>query len=386
MSRNDESPAATRGFSLAGAAPDGGTLYLRPLGFLSGAVADAAIARGAARRLGAGALAFTACEAALRDPARRGAASITRGVFDLPALDAWARAQGAATSDLVEARLAALAGPRAFYAGLDLARPRIMGVVNVTPDSFSDGGDFADPAHAIAEGLAMREAGADILDIGGESTRPGAAPVTLEEELARVIPVVRALAERGALVSVDTRHAAVMRAAIAAGARIVNDVTALTGDPASLQAVAASNAALVLMHMQGEPRTMQQDPQYDDAPLDVYDYLAARVDACLAAGIGRQRIAIDPGIGFGKNDSHNVAILGSLGLYHGLGCAVLLGVSRKSFVGRLSAGEPPKGRLPGSLAAALGGLDQGVQILRVHDVAETTQARAIWHAITTSGR
>jgi dihydropteroate synthase len=140
------------------------------------------------------------------------------------------------------------------------------------------------------------------------------------------------------------------------------------------------------MHMQGEPRTMQQNPHYDDAPLDVYDYLAGRVEACLAAGIGRERIAVDPGIGFGKDDSHNVAILGSLGLFHGLGCAVLLGVSRKSFVGRLSAGEPPKGRLPGSLAAALGGLDQGVQILRVHDVAETAQARAIWHAITTSGR
>ncbi len=384
MSNDDESPAATRGFSLP-ASRSGDGFYLRPLGFLSGAVAQAAIARGSARRLGGGALAFTACEAALRQTARHDGV-VARCVFDLPALDAWAQSQGAHAVALVAARLAALAAPRPSFAGLDLATPRIMGVVNVTPDSFSDGGDFADPAHAIAEGLAMREAGADILDIGGESTRPGAASVSLEEELARVVPVVRALAERGAVVSVDTRHAAVMRAAIAAGARIVNDVTALTGDPESLATVAASDAALVLMHMQGEPQTMQQNPRYDDAPLDVYDCLAERAAACVAAGIARERIAIDPGIGFGKNDTHNVAILGSLGLYHGAGCAVLLGVSRKSFVGRLSAGEPPKGRLPGSLAAALGGLDQGVQILRVHDVAETVQARAIWHAVTTSGR
>jgi dihydropteroate synthase len=385
VSNDDKSPAATRGFSLpASQAGDG--FYLRPLGFLSGAVADAAIARGAARRLGGGALAFTACEAALRRPADGSGDAVARCVFDLQALDDWARGQGDHAVALVTARLDALGAARPSFAGLTLAQPCIMGVVNVTPDSFSDGGDFADPAHAIAEGLAMREAGADILDIGGESTRPGAAPVTREEELARVVPVVRALAERGAVVSIDTRHAAVMRAAIAAGARIVNDVTALTGDPDSLATVAASGAGLVLMHMQGEPQTMQQDPHYDDAPLDVYDYLRARVAAALAAGIARERIAIDPGIGFGKNDAHNVAILGSLGLYHGAGCAVLLGVSRKSFVGRLSAGEPPKGRLPGSLAAALGGLDQGVQILRVHDVAETVQARAIWHAITTSGR
>lgn len=261
-----------------------------------------------------------------------------------------------------------------------------MGIVNVTPDSFSDGGLYFNAARAIAHGRELVEAGADVLDIGGESTRPGAAPVTVEEELRRVVPVVRALAERGAVVSIDTRHAAVMRGALAAGARIVNDVTALTGDPDSLATVAASEAEVVLMHMQGEPQTMQADPHYVDAPLDVYDYLAGRIAACEAAGIARARIAVDPGIGFGKNDAHNVAILGSLGLYHGLGCAVLLGVSRKSFVGRLSAGEPPKGRLPGSLAAALGGLDQGVQMLRVHDVAETAQARAIWHAVTTSGR
>jgi dihydropteroate synthase len=380
MPISDESPAATRGFSLP-AAGSGWSLYLRPLGFLNGAVAEAAVVRGAARPLAGGPIAFTACEVALRQ-----GDAIERAIYDLRTLDYWARRQSEAALALVENRLAALAAPRAAFAGLSLARPAVMGVVNVTPDSFSDGGDFADPGRAIAHGIALLEAGADILDIGGESTRPGAPPVSIDEELRRVVPVVRALAERGAVVSIDTRHAAVMAASAAAGARIVNDVTALTGDPGSLDAVAESSAALVLMHMLGEPQTMQLDPHYVDAALDVYDYLAQRVAACAERGIPRDRIAIDPGIGFGKNDCHNVAILGSLGLYHGIGCAVLLGVSRKSFVGRLSAGEPPKERLPGSLAAALGGLDQGVQILRVHDVAETVQARAIWQSVAAAGR
>ncbi len=380
MPKQTGSPAATRGFSLP-AGPGGWRFYLRPLGFLTGAVADAAVARGAARPLAGGPIAFTACEAALRQ-----GSGIVRTIHDLGSLDAWARDQGAVATDLVADRLAALAAPRPDFAGLSLSRPLIMGVINITPDSFSDGGDFADPAAAAAQGLALLEAGADILDIGGESTRPGAAPVGIADELARVLPAVRALAARGAVVSIDTRHAAVMAAALEAGARIVNDVTALTGDRDSLDTVARSPAALVLMHMLGEPQTMQRDPHYDDAPLDVYDYLEDRVAACEARGIPRGRVAVDPGIGFGKNDAHNVAILGSLGLYHGIGSALLLGVSRKSFVGRLSAGEPPKQRLPGSLAAALGGLDQGVQVLRVHDVAETAQARAIWQSVAASGR
>lgn len=380
MSTLDQSPAATRGFSLPASAT-GWSLYLRPLGFLNGAVAEAAVARGAARPLAGGPVAFTACEVAVRL-----GAGIERAIYDLHGLEGWSRRQGDAAAALVEERLAALAAPRRAFAGLSLARPAIMGVVNVTPDSFSDGGDFADPGRAVSHGIALLEAGADILDVGGESTRPGAPPVPTDEELRRVVPVVRALAERGAIVSIDTRHATVMRAALAAGARIVNDVTALTGDAHSLDAVATSRAALVLMHMLGEPQTMQVDPHYVDAALDVYDYLEARVAACTERGIAPERIAVDPGIGFGKNDDHNVAILGSLGLYHGIGCPVLLGVSRKSFVGRLSAGEPPKQRLPGSLAAALGGLDQGVQILRVHDVAETVQARAIWQSVAAAGR
>ncbi len=256
-----------------------------------------------------------------------------------------------------------------------------MAIVNVTPDSFSDGGDRFDAQRAIDDALAMRDAGADILDVGGESTRPGAAPVPLEEEQRRVLPVVKALATQGALVSIDTRHPRIMADALQAGAKIINDVTALEGDPGSMPLVAESEASVVLMHMLGEPRSMQRDPRYDDVALDIYDFLEERVSACLAAGIPRDRIAVDPGIGFGKTISHNLQLLAQISLFHGLGCPILLGVSRKSFIGRLSQNEPPKERLAGSLAAALAGVAQGVQILRVHDVLETLQAVQVWRAI-----
>ncbi len=290
-------------------------------------------------------------------------------------------ARDPALADAGQRRLERLTAPRPPFAGLDLGRPRIMAVVNVTPDSFSDGGDRFDAGRAAADGLAMGEAGAAIVDVGGESTRPGAAAVPEEEELRRTVPVVRALAGQGLVVSIDTRRARVMAEALAAGARIVNDVTALAGDPASLEVAAGSGAAVVLMHMLGEPGTMQRDPRYDDAALDIYDYLAARVAACEAAGIARGRLAVDPGIGFGKTVAHNLEILDQLALYHGLGCPLVLGVSRKSFIAKLSRGEAPKARLAGSLAAALAGLARGVQILRVHDVEETRQAIAVWSAI-----
>jgi dihydropteroate synthase len=281
------------------------------------------------------------------------------------------------------AALARIAAARRPFAGLTLDRPRLMGVVNVTPDSFSDGGDFNDTKTAIAHGFALREAGADILDIGGESTRPRSDPVAVEEELRRVIPVVQALAEAGALVSIDTRRASVMREAIAAGAAIVNDVTALTGDPDSVATVAETKVDVVLMHMQGEPRHMQENPVYADAPRDIRDYFVDRLAACAKAGIPVQRVAVDPGIGFGKNDGHNLELIRDLAEFHDLGVAILLGVSRKSFIGRLSRKEPAKQRLPGSLAAGLAGLDRGAQILRVHDVDETRQALAIWQALAT---
>ena len=270
---------------------------------------------------------------------------------------------------------------RTCFAGLDLTQgPLLMGVVNVTPDSFSDGGDYATPEAAIARGRELRAAGAAILDIGGESTRPGAEPVDEAEELRRVLPVVQALAADGA-VSIDTRRAGVMRAALAAGARIVNDVTALAG-PGSLEAVAEAGAAVVLMHMQGEPRTMQRDPLYADVVRDVYDFLAGRIEACVAAGIARERIAVDPGIGFGKTVAHNLELIRRLAVFHRLGRPLVLGVSRKSFIEKVVGyPTPPKARLPGSLAAALAGVVAGVQILRVHDVAETRQALAVWQAI-----
>ncbi len=266
------------------------------------------------------------------------------------------------------------------FAGLTLDRPRIMGVVNVTPDSFSDGGDFLDAERAIAHGRALLAEGADILDVGGESTRPNAEPTSIEEELRRVLPVIEGLAKEGALVSIDTRHAEVMRAAIGAGAKIVNDVTALAGAGA-VAVCAEAGVDVVLMHMQGEPRTMQQDPHYDDVVAEIAEFLAGRIDVLGEAGIPRTRISVDPGIGFGKNLDHNLTLLAKLDMFHELGVPVLLGASRKSFISRIDREMPAKGRLAGSLAAVLAGVERGVQLFRVHDVAETRQAIAVWLAI-----
>jgi len=260
-----------------------------------------------------------------------------------------------------------------------------MGVVNVTPDSFSDGGLAFAPDDAVAYARKLLADGADILDVGGESTRPGAAPVSEEEELARVIPVIRQLAQDGAVVSVDTRKAPVMEAAVEAGAQIINDITALNGDPRALSVAAKSGAHVILMHMQGEPGTMQENPTYDDVVTEVLDYLSMRVAACEAAGIPYSRIAIDPGIGFGKTPGHNLEILNQLARFQDLGLAVVLGASRKSFIGHVDAGaDAPGKRIGGSLAAALSGVARGARILRVHDVFETRQALAVWEAINAS--
>jgi dihydropteroate synthase len=278
--------------------------------------------------------------------------------------------------------LAWMSRPRPPVAGLDLARPRIMGVVNATPDSFSDGGMLADAAAAVAHGVALAEAGADILDIGGESTRPGARPVGLQQELDRVMPVIAGLKAAGCRVpvSIDTRKAAVAEAALAAGAAMFNDVSALTHDPRSM-AVARRAPSICLMHARDDPRTMQDDPRYDNVLLDVYDFLELRIAAAEAAGIPRGRIVVDPGIGFGKTLDHNLVLLRRLSLFHGLGCAVMLGVSRKRFIGTLSGVVDARDRTHGSVAAGLAGLAQGVQFLRVHDVAETRQALEVWQAI-----
>jgi dihydropteroate synthase len=276
-----------------------------------------------------------------------------------------------------------LTQPREPIAGLDLSRPTLMGILNVTPDSFSDGGLHEDADQAVARAIQMTEQGADVIDIGGESTRPGAAFVPAEEEIRRTEPVIRALRENGfgAVISIDTRKAEVARHAIAAGANLFNDVTALRFDPESIATAAELQAPVCLMHTGGDPETMQDNPSYDDVLLDVYDHLSERVDACEAAGIPRERILIDPGIGFGKTFDHNLALLRRLSLFHGIGCGILLGVSRKGFIGRFGAEPDPARRAPGSISVALEGLRQGVQMLRVHDIAETRQAVALWKAL-----
>jgi dihydropteroate synthase len=354
-------------------------VYLRPLGVIAGEAARRGIDGGWALPLGGDGTAFTACEIW-----QRGAEGTRRDVLAAGELAGWLDRRPREVREQTMRWCDRLAAPSSWPAGLPERRPLIMGVVNVTPDSFSDGGRFLDPAAAIAQGLRLHAEGADIVDIGGESTRPGAAPVTSDEEIRRVVPVIEALAGRQILVSIDTRKAAVMAAAAAAGARMINDVSALRHDPESLAAAGASGLPVVLMHSQGEPATMQVQPVYDIAALDVFDHLAERVEAWTAAGFGRSRLLIDPGIGFGKTVEHNLEILSQLGLYLGLGLPVLLGVSRKSFIGRLAGGAAAEDRLPGSLAAAVHGLAAGAAVLRVHDVAAMQQAVAIWHAVAST--
>lgn len=286
-----------------------------------------------------------------------------------------------AAHDLAPQDAQRLSAPRPDFAGLSMDRPRLMGILNVTPDSFSDGGLFLAPDAALMQARRMA-AGADIIDIGGESTRPGAADVTVDAEIARTAPVIAALRAGGldCPISIDTRKAAVARAAFDAGASILNDVTALQYD-ADMAAVAArAGLPVILMHSIKTPATMQDDPQYDNVLLDVYDALADRVAQAEAEGIARARIAIDPGIGFGKTLAHNLALLARLSLFHNLGLPVLLGASRKRFIGTIAGEGDAARRMPGSLAVALAGAAQGVHMIRVHDVGETRQALTLWQA------
>ncbi|WP_207459412.1 dihydropteroate synthase [Azospirillum sp. SYSU D00513] len=354
------------------AAEEGVRVYLRPVGLLP---VDA-WAKGAAVPLAGGRFAFSSAELIVR----RGA-SVERAYAPLSEIMSWGVERGRAVATRLDRQLAALTRTRAPFAGLDLGRPLIMGIVNVTPDSFSDGGDFFDPSSAIAHGEALLEAGADILDIGGESTRPGSTPVPPDEEGRRVVPVIRHFAEKGAVVSADTRHTAVMRVAVDAGARIINDVAGLR-DVGSVKFAATSGTPVVLMHMLGEdPQSMMDRMDYQDAALDVFDWLEGRVESCLAAGIAPENLCVDPGIGFGKTNTHSLHILRHTAMYHALGFPLLIGLSRKGFIGKLSRGEPPKERVAGSLIAGFETLGQGAQILRVHDVAETFQARAVWESL-----
>jgi dihydropteroate synthase len=261
---------------------------------------------------------------------------------------------------------------------LALGRPLVMGVVNVTPDSFSDGGKFFDAKAAVAHARRLAEEGADILDIGGESSRPGALPVSIAEELDRVLPVLEGLKGIEKPLSVDTRRPEIMQAALRAGASMINDIEALQA-PGALEAMAKAQCAVCLMHMKGEPATMQQEPRYDDVVGEVLGFLGSRVQAALHAGIARERIVADPGFGFGKTAAHNFELLRRLEEFSALGVPLLAGWSRKSTLGKLT-GRPAGERLAGSLAAALLALQAGATILRVHDVKETRDVVAVWEA------
>ncbi|WP_426958126.1 dihydropteroate synthase [Muricoccus radiodurans] len=339
--------------------------WVEPMGLLHGRGAFAAVRASAALPLDGGNAAFSLVRLIENGE--------TLGI--IPAVET--------PEDWQEAVLA-LTQPPAPFAGLPepatLGRPLVMGVLNVTPDSFSDGGRHLDPRAALVAAHAMLEAGADMLDIGGESTRPGAQPVDPQTEIARILPAIRELS-KDAPVSVDTRHAATMRAALDAGAEVVNDVTALRHDPEALSVVAEAGCPVILMHMPGtDPRTMQAGADYADVALEATEFLAARIAACEAAGIPRHRVAVDPGIGFGKTMEHNLDLLDRLPLLLGLGCPVVVGASRKRFIGTLSGTPEPSDRLAGSLGVAVAAAARGATMLRVHDVAETVAALRLWRA------
>jgi dihydropteroate synthase len=343
-------------------------LYLRPIGLLYGATAAAAVVDGLALPLAGGPIAFTAAELIEGVP---GNTRIRQ--FAAPALASSGEADLAAL-------LARITAERPPFAGIALDRPVLMGIVNVTPDSFSDGGLYDTKEAAIVHAAELAAAGAGIIDIGGESTRPGSDAVDEEEELDRVVPVIEGLNGLPAVISVDTRKARVAREAARQGAKILNDVSALSHDAGSMRAAAETGMSVVLMHAQGEPKTMQDDPRYDDVVLEVFDYLERRIGVAVKAGIARARIAADPGLGFGKTLAHNLALLAHASLFHGLGVPLLIGASRKRFIQGVAGGEAPQSREPGSQAAAIAAAAQGAQILRVHDVAGSRQALAVWRA------
>jgi len=344
--------------------------YLRPIGALPASAAAGAASPAAIIVAGRADLRFAAAEVIERHGERVGRRIVAADV--LPG-------QAGELAGLLED----LCRPREPIAGLTLERARIMGIVNVTPDSFADGGRYGETHAAVAHALQLEAEGADLLDIGGESTRPGAEPVDVEEEWRRVGPVIEALRPRvQARLSIDTRNAEVMRRAARAGVHLINDVSALSHDPASLAVAAETGLPVVLMHSRGDPRTMQQKPVYADVVLDVCDALEARIEACEGAGIPRSRLIVDPGIGFGKTLAHNMALIASLGLLHGLGCPILLGASRKSFIGRLTGVKVAGERVMGSVGAAVAAVAQGAQIIRVHDVKATREALTVWEAAT----
>jgi dihydropteroate synthase len=343
-------------------------VYLRPLGFLWGETASKAVRDGLALPIGGGP---AACFKVELIEGRAGKAR--RRFFDAAEI-------GKSGERAIAAVLRRITAPRPPIAGLSWTSPRIMGIVNVTPDSFSDGGDFGTAQSAIAQARLLAGEGADIIDIGGESTRPGAAAVDETEEMRRVLPVVSGLRDLSKPISVDTRKARIMDMAAQAGAALLNDISALSHDPRGLATAARLGRPVILMHAQGDPRTMQDDPRYEDVLLEVYDYLEARLQAAEAAGVARDQVIADPGIGFGKTAAHNLALLQGISLFHGLGVPLLVGASRKGFVGALTGEKDPKRRGAGSIGIALAAAAQAVQLFRVHDVTETKHALAGWEA------
>jgi dihydropteroate synthase len=293
--------------------------------------------------------------------------------------------QAQAQLDVIKAPVAATA-IHGLDRNLAYTRPVIMGVLNITPDSFSDGGDYLDHDTALMRARQMIAEGADIIDVGGESTRPGAKPVWEGEEWERVEPVIKALKGENIPISIDSRHSFVMDKALYEGAHIINDVSALTYDPESVKVAAGCDAPVILMHAQGTPQTMQDKPEYDHVLLDVYDYLEERIEACEKAGIVKERLILDPGIGFGKRVlKDNLALINNIALFHSLGCPLMLGASRKRFIEAVTNTSDAKGRMPGSLVSAMLAMQQGVQVYRVHDVQETVQAARMMQGFIDAG-
>jgi len=353
-------------------------VYIRPVGtILAPQRAD-----GRALRAGGGLAWACPCELIVRD----GDAIVARRLIDTGnAAEAIATLDAALRADAEQqwSNLSRIHQPLTLGARtIRLDQPQVMAILNCTPDSLSHDPRFADdPEAAAAAGMQMLEAGAALIDIGGESTRPGATPVWEGDEIKRIVPVIERLARAGAAISVDTRKASVMEAALAAGAHMVNDVSALLHDPRSLDVVRAADCPVVLMHAAGQGPDPHAGSGYAHVLFDVFDWLKARIEAVIAAGVARERILIDPGIGFGKSLADNLALINGIALFHALGQPVLLGASRKRMIGALSNAAPVEQRLAGSLALSLSGVERGVQMLRVHDVAETVQALHVWRGL-----
>lgn len=362
--------------------PDGRRLYIRPVNLVArdSAICQSA-ATGAYHALAGGWMAFRAVDVIMRG-------NVPDEIHvKRCAVDEWLAE--APDKDHAAQMLQALTSPRPDFAGLSMAEPQVMGIVNATPDSFSDGGVNFAAEDGIKNALKMVEEGASILDVGGESTRPGAEAVARDEEIRRITPIIEALSKAGHVVSADTRHTSVMAAAADAGAPIINDVGGFrdAGAEALIGTLSGGDEGgyAIAMHMQGTPETMQKNPHYDFAPLDVYDWLAARIEALRDAGTPLSHIAIDPGFGFGKTPLHNLEIINWTALFHGLGVPILIGVSRKSSIAKLSKDEPADERLGGSLALALRSIECGAQIIRTHDVAQTAQAMTLQQKTLAAG-